>query len=125
MKIKILFSQAGANFTRNVGECYEVSNKEAGRLIKTGIAEKFVEKKDIELNYKKELKEVNEELQKAWDENKKLTENLENSGNIEPLKRKNKSLNDELKKNKTALKASETNLKKVREQLKAVGKKKS
>lgn len=96
----MLEGQGGMDFTREPKTIWDIPTKEAMRMIEEGICRKYTDEKDMELTYKTNLKEVNLELQAAYEENKKLTIALKGASDIEPYKRKIKSLNNELRKAK-------------------------
>lgn len=47
MKVRILSSIAGINYSYKLNDTPELSNDEAARLIKAGIAEKVIAKKPV------------------------------------------------------------------------------
>lgn len=101
MKVYMIESQAAANYTRDIHTIQEVPDAEAKRMIEAEICTEHKEGKDVEKDYKIKLKEVNLQLQTAFEENEILKEALENAEHdIRPYERKIKSLIDELKKAK-------------------------
>lgn len=101
----MLESQSAPNFTRDIKTIQEVPHDEAKRMIKAEICVEYKEGKDVELDYKRKLKDVNTELEQAFDDLKEVKSAHE---------RKIKALNDELKKTKAALKAGKKTGKKTK-----------
>ena len=127
----MLISQGGVFFNRDINKVYDIPNKKARNMIEKKVCVEYHEEKHAEISFKRNLKNVNEELESAFKDNGKLKlkiEELESKISDQDNKsyeRKIKSLSDELKKTKTTLKRTETYLNKEREKNKNSGKKKS